>query len=382
MPKYYVIIPVAIPGSGKSTLSKALLDLFPHWGHFQSDLVQGKGTKAKILTQQCVEFLYNCQADQSRVVIVDRNNHLSSQRNDLTTSIKAVLDQKSMAVGNDPDHNEMVYICWNFAPVGLRDSSINKEKWATMKQLGVKRIYTRGDSHPTIKAATADRKRVHMIMGMFLKAFQPVDVSREPDSRFDLVLTMDSTSQDSTLNNLRMVIKSLRQKYKDEFVLEDFSEERLLLAFRAALRPEELPPGPVQIKFELEADRIPKLVDEFLASQSSPEAVTAKHLWQTQKENKQVLQHFQFPVQQDPVLDGERSLKRVKLDQVVTVKALVFSDSIIALSIIDPSGSPKTVALTAQNPRTVGKEQAEFRRSMKTHKHIEWNDLKIKCFAV
>lgn len=380
MPKFFVIIPVAIPGSGKSTLSKALLDIFPHWGHFQNDLVQGKGPKAKILTQQCVDFLY--KTDQSHVVIVDRNNHLVSQRDDLTTSIKALLDQKSMAAGKDPDQNEMVYICWNFAPVGLRDSPANKDNWAAMKQLGVKRIYARGDSHPTIRAATADSKRVHMIMGMFLKAFQPVDVSREPDSRFDLVLTMDSKSQDSTLNNLRMVVNSLRQKYKDELVPEEISEERLLQAFKTALEPEQPPPGPVQIKFGLETDSIIKLLDEFLTSQSSTEAETVKQLWQTQKEKKQVLHHFQFPVQQNPALDGDRSAKRVKLDQVVTVKALIFSDSMIALSIIDHTGSPKTVALTAQNPRTVGKELAEFRRSMKTHKQIEWNDLTIKCFAV
>ncbi|PKI82728.1 hypothetical protein MVES_003558 [Malassezia vespertilionis] len=71
-----LLIPIAVPGSGKTALGVALTHLFS-WAHAQSDDVQNKRTGPAFL--KLVESAF----DKSGVVIADRNNHLLQHRDEL-----------------------------------------------------------------------------------------------------------------------------------------------------------------------------------------------------------------------------------------------------------------------------------------------------------
>lgn len=391
LPRKFVIIPVAIPGSGKTTLAKALVYLFPSWGHFQNDLVSGKGPKAKLLEQQCANFLAPPSTDQhnsARVVFVDRNNHLLAQRKSLTTNIKALMDTTTNA------DNELVYICLNFAPNGPR--SHIKTQWSNIKDQSLARIFKRGDSHPTIHAATRDNDQVHKIVGMFVRTLQAVDSRKEPDSVFDLVLDLHANEEDSTRKNLKKVVDWLREKYGNEVIPEQITDEQLNKAFQVALEPDEkavaMPTAKPTVKptskptLKLAAKRpvtepidltespdctspidltastdytvpidltkstdliespptsvyvvrdqnVSKLVDHFLTTTSNVDAFPARSRWRKLKQENKVLQTFQVFLDRKPI--AEPSLKKRKNDnlELLTIKSLVFNDSLIGLNV-------------------------------------------------
>lgn len=397
----FVIVPVAIPGSGKTTLARALLYLFPKWGHFQNDLVSGKGPKAKILNQQCVDFLANLSEDPDagKVVIVDRNNHLLSQRNELMTDLKALFDKKQAAEGKST--SEFVYICLNFAPLTLKEkgSPANKELWDSTRKLNLNRIFDRGDSHPTIRAATKDSKKVHMIMGMFLKNFEKVDSVKEPDSRFDLILNLDTTHEDSSWRNLKTVLKALREKYGDELIRE-VSEKEMKEGFERALVKEEVAEvEKITIpKFEIsDREHLIKSVDKLLENDTSEEAVTLKGLWEELKNDDKILKSLQCSMNR-PIVDLKpKEPKRIKLeDDYVIAKKLIFDDNVITLSVQYPKSSSSlesdtskdignsSLAIAMRSHENIGKELAKFRKNAKYHRHVEWllPSSKFKCHPI
>ncbi|KAI0250856.1 RNA ligase-domain-containing protein [Lactifluus subvellereus] len=78
-----IIMPVAVPGVGKTTISVALADLF-HFGHTQSDDVRAK-KRGPPFVQNVKRLLRDHE-----VVIADKNNHLRKHREDLRDAVRGM----------------------------------------------------------------------------------------------------------------------------------------------------------------------------------------------------------------------------------------------------------------------------------------------------
>ncbi|KAK0539930.1 tRNA ligase [Tilletia horrida] len=81
-----VIVPIGVPGCGKTSLFVALREIF-QWGHTQSDDVQTKRTGP--------QFLANIEKELAKhdVVIADRNNHLFKHRDEIVGVVEKVKAQ-------------------------------------------------------------------------------------------------------------------------------------------------------------------------------------------------------------------------------------------------------------------------------------------------
>ena len=398
--KRFILVPVAIPGSGKTTLAKALHSLYPSWGFFQNDLVKGKGPKAVLLMRQCTDFLKVPAADtkdshenlSGSVVFVDRNNHLYSHRHGIMTAINDGLNGLTEKETDKKITYDLTYICLNFVP-NLRQTLDPKNQLKQAKDLNLKRIFARGDSHPTIRAATRDKNKLYGIMGMFVKQFQSVDVKRDPDSGFDLVIDLDSTSTDSTRKNLRTVINKLREKYNDELISEAVSDEQLDEVFQIALQ-QDVQPSTTEtselVKHALLPDEdLRALIDQFLATQNQEtEALTAaRTLWEKLKSEKKVLQHFQvFLSRKKGSTESDKDMassKRRKLDieklDVLTIKSLVFTDKLIALNVEytfqhEPIiVKTATLVIASEDLKSQNQELAKLKTTSDVQTKLQWN---------
>lgn len=134
-----IIVPVAVPGVGKTTISVALTHLFG-FGHTQSDDVPGKKSGP-----QFVKNVVNLLKTHD-VVIADKNNHLRQHRQALRDATKDMQPPVRLLALN-----------WSFdLPV------------ATVHRICGDRIIARGENHQTLRA-DAEGKSHEDVIWMFLE---------------------------------------------------------------------------------------------------------------------------------------------------------------------------------------------------------------------
>ncbi|CAD6905264.1 unnamed protein product [Tilletia controversa] len=189
-----LIVPIGVPGSGKTSLFIALREIF-QWGHTQSDDVQTKKTGP--------QFLVNIEKELAKhdVVIADRNNHLFKHRDEIVGVVNEVqkrgLSSESVAGGKaaksksekkaiqTKDGNvadkpktriRLVALTWAFDSHALND----------VHRICSERIIKRGDNHQTLRieggggdasTSTPSKTRTKMpheqILWNFLEELQP-----------------------------------------------------------------------------------------------------------------------------------------------------------------------------------------------------------------
>lgn len=307
--KQYVLVPVSTIGCGKTTIGIALTHLFPRWGHIQNDDIK-KTPKPIHFARYCSDVLK--YATNTVAVFADRNNHKCAERKQLFT------DMDSMRRPG----TQNVYIGLNFRP----DTSSEEKIW----ELTTKRVTNRGDNHQTIAASSDDQYKVMGIMKGFVNRFQPVNTRASPDDQFDLVIDLDSTTENSSRTNLEIIVNKLYENYP-ELVPELPTKSDFDSAFKKALeyKPEQLVTGkgggssekkrnklpsyfgieinPLQSEnsanntvetltenlsglsiFESKNATIPQLIDEFF--KKNPEADTST--WELLKKNKRVQETY------------------------------------------------------------------------------------------
>ncbi|RXW16814.1 hypothetical protein EST38_g9030 [Candolleomyces aberdarensis] len=120
-----IIVPIAIPGCGKTTVSLALAHLFG-WGHTQSDNVQAKKA-GPVFIKNVVGLLKDHD-----VVIADKNNHLKQHRQGLRDAVS---------------HNRSF-----IKPVRLiaLNWDIHSQAPALVHRICSERIWNRGERHQTL----------------------------------------------------------------------------------------------------------------------------------------------------------------------------------------------------------------------------------------
>ncbi|KDQ53731.1 hypothetical protein JAAARDRAFT_182862 [Jaapia argillacea MUCL 33604] len=149
-----IIVPVAVPGVGKTTLAVALVHLFG-FGHTQSDDVHAK-KPGPAFVKNVVKLL-----DNHDVVIADKNNHLRLHRQALRDAIEKI----SPPV-------RLLALSWTFdIPPAM------------VHRICGDRVLARGDKHQTLRADTLAKTHEEVIWKFLSEAEElsddEVDVSVE-----------------------------------------------------------------------------------------------------------------------------------------------------------------------------------------------------------
>ncbi|KAH9027202.1 tRNA ligase kinase domain-containing protein [Lactarius hengduanensis] len=151
-----IIMPVAIPGVGKTTIAVALAELF-QFGHTQSDDVRAK-KRGPAFIQNVKKLLQSHD-----VVIADKNNHLHMHRRALRDAVKGTHPPVRLLALHwplDQPHTETHRICAD-------------------------RILLRGTNHQTLHAD--QRGKAHeSVLWQFLRTTEPL-----ADGEADMVIEMD-----------------------------------------------------------------------------------------------------------------------------------------------------------------------------------------------
>ncbi|KAF8257890.1 RNA ligase-domain-containing protein [Lactarius quietus] len=151
-----IIMPIAVPGVGKTTVAVALAELF-QFGHTQSDDVRAK-KKGPAFIQNVKKLLQTHD-----VVIADKNNHLHMHRQDLKDAIKDMRPPVRLLALNwslDLPHAEIHRICAD-------------------------RILARGTNHQTLHG-DEQGKAHESVLWKFLHTTEPL-----ADDEADTVIEMD-----------------------------------------------------------------------------------------------------------------------------------------------------------------------------------------------
>ena len=223
-----LVVPIAVPGCGKTVLGVALRHLFPEIGHTQSDDVQSKKT-ARV-------FLENIEAELQKhdVVIADRNNHLFKHRDEIVEMVRRI-EKEGFASERKP-HVKGANKARHQLDGPSEEPQQEKEKprirlvamtWALdalslnqIFRICSRRIVDRGENHQSIRVVTtngaAKTKSHEVILWRFLKDMQPFGSALKGegmdgagDESFDERILMHV---DSPLDrNLRVLARGLRE---------------------------------------------------------------------------------------------------------------------------------------------------------------------------
>ncbi|TIC25832.1 hypothetical protein E3Q11_03262 [Wallemia mellicola] len=175
-----LLVPIAIPGCGKTAVSLALCKLYG-FAHTQSDDVKTKKT-GPTFEKNVVELLKG----DTKVVIADRNNHMKQHRERLNL---LPYEQKPPL-----ERTRMIALYW---PVD--NLPIN-----SLLRICSDRVAERGDRHQSLRADSHSALHEEIIMN-FINQTQSFDA---PSESFDGVIEM--SIEDDLSESIKRVINGLR----------------------------------------------------------------------------------------------------------------------------------------------------------------------------
>ncbi|KAK7034072.1 tRNA ligase [Paramarasmius palmivorus] len=156
-----IIVPVAIPGCGKTTVAIALSHIFG-FGHTQSDDVQAKKA-APVFLKNVTQLLKTYD-----VVIADKNNHLKQHRTQLRDIARTM-----------------------FPPARLLALHWGLDKpQSTIHRVCGDRVLHRGDNHQTLRADATPGKSHESVLWQFINNTEELTAS-EVDEIIDMDLEED-----------------------------------------------------------------------------------------------------------------------------------------------------------------------------------------------
>lgn len=180
--KDIILVPVATIGCGKTTIAIALQHLFD-WGHVQNDNITGKNRPPRF-TAAVLEGL-----EHHPVVLADRNNAQRRERKQIIDDVHKIQPGTKL-------------VALHFVHTHRTQGQI--------REVTQGRVFSRGDNHQTIQAASK-KDTVVGIMEGFIKRFEPVRADADPDDGFDAIIDLNP-ALDSRVN-LETVIGQLHTLY-------------------------------------------------------------------------------------------------------------------------------------------------------------------------
>lgn len=280
----FVLIPVATIGCGKSTTGLTLTNLFRDtWGMISNDdIPKGKSAK-KEFVKRGLELL-----KKKQVVILDRNNHQKREREQIFSDIKELKDSFL------PHNTNIQFICLDFIENSSQD----------LFDITLNRVKNRGDNHQSIKVESDGEAFVRGIMKGFLNRFEPVIIEEKPDSDFNLVINLNVTKGDSSLENAAKTLEELQGKYPQIFketptnarFQEAFNEalsfKTTIRKFKGPTRSAKKQISPVYYALELKGTK--QLIErvDSLIEKKSIKIQESNATWQVLKESNRVQNEF------------------------------------------------------------------------------------------
>ncbi|KAF8632510.1 hypothetical protein AX15_001843 [Amanita polypyramis BW_CC] len=146
-----IIVPVAVPGCGKTAVSVALAHIFG-FGHTQSDNVRKAKKPGPIFVQNVMSLL-----EKHDVVIADKNNHLRQHRTMLreeSTNFfkkRQIKKQTRKGVAAGPAEGEAVQTLPRVRLLSLF-WNVSSQQPSTVFRICAERVHTRGTNHQTLRA--------------------------------------------------------------------------------------------------------------------------------------------------------------------------------------------------------------------------------------
>lgn len=200
--KNLVLVPVATIGCGKTTIAIALTKLFG-WGHVQNDNITAKKGRGRLFASAISMELMS-----KPVVIADRNNHERRERKQIFEDVSRLAP-------------EVRYVALHYVHERLDfPTHVLRQRIRAATQ---SRVFSRGDNHQTIQAASKSRMEVESIMDGFLGRFESLDIDCHPDNTFDSFIDLDPEA-DSRVN-LETVVTTLSGLYPKLFERLPTAEE-------------------------------------------------------------------------------------------------------------------------------------------------------------
>lgn len=278
----YCLSTIAVPGCGKTTTCMILGNLFPEWKHFQNDDYANAKSFYSAISEHFVD---------STVVMLDRVNYRMKYRQEAFESLS-----KFRAI-SAPDV-EIKHVGLNF----LRLNRI------TAGEIAKLRIIKRGDNHQSLKAKSHENAAISVLNsnlanfeGPKLKSGDielPVTVEgselQGADSTYSLVINMDVSSADSSLENAKIIYREL-SKFFPTLYKGEISEDKWQAAFEAARKyapkftKNVAIPSRKPIYYAIHADKesILSQIEKVLEDNST---------WRVIKENKRIQELFHMTI--------------------------------------------------------------------------------------
>ncbi|KAK6908084.1 hypothetical protein I203_102085 [Kwoniella mangroviensis CBS 8507] len=150
LPKKWLLVPIAVPGCGKTLIGVALSKLFG-FGHTQSDDITTKRTAPT--------FIKNITAllQKEDVVYADRNNHIPKHYEELS----AIASSKPMQKYDV----RLIGIVWD----------ISSQPYHRLLRICSERVVARGDNHQTLRPDPTVDAEHEAVVGQFLRNFTSPD---------------------------------------------------------------------------------------------------------------------------------------------------------------------------------------------------------------
>ncbi|KZO94493.1 hypothetical protein CALVIDRAFT_546271 [Calocera viscosa TUFC12733] len=241
--KKTILVPIAIPGCGKTSVGVALKALYSI-RHTQSDDIQASKT-APLFIKAVTGLL-----GTKDVVFADRNNHLKQHRTQLREIASAYTDGPV----------RLVALNWN-------QSSIPS---STIHRLMSARLLARGENHQSLRAKEDNVKFHEEVLWKFITSADPLN-----EDEVDEVIDMDP--RDGFEDNIRRAVKELAPLMGWELPSEEKLNEAIEVArnYKADKRTKEDPQPPKRLQKKekmryyailAEAD-LPTLLGELLAEE-------------------------------------------------------------------------------------------------------------------
>ncbi|KAH9477342.1 Autophagy-related protein 18 [Psilocybe cubensis] len=173
-----IIVPVAIPGSGKTAVSIALSHLFG-FAHTQSDDIQVKKAGPA--------FIRNVRSllDQHDVVIADKNNHLTQHRD----ALRELVAKYRMPV-------RLLALNW----------PVDDKPPAMVHRICCDRVLDRGANHQTLRADPSAARAHEEVVWSFIREAQPL-APVEADEIVDM--SLDDTLEEAVERAMEGVVRVL-----------------------------------------------------------------------------------------------------------------------------------------------------------------------------
>lgn len=217
-----MLVPIAIPGCGKTSLGVALSSLYK-CDHTQSDDIKAKKTGPTFIANLKTLLL---DSSGPKLVFADKNNHLKTHRKALAELVGQLrqgvkIKEPSVSKKNKTTagksnveikkvETRVIGLVWN-VPSYTRSE---------LQHLTSERIVKRGDNHQSLRPElTPGGVEVHhLILGHFLRDFEEFDAELNPEDEFvDEVIELNCEA--SLMTNLETVVKKLHELSPDQFPL-------------------------------------------------------------------------------------------------------------------------------------------------------------------